>query len=219
VHVHARVRKIVDVDYSNLKVEVTRALDGKKPMYSGGAVQIHKRIPERMLEILFSDEKFNFLDEAGSAELESMRKEFAVFPLTDLSKQRPYLRKAQRTEIFPFTGTRIINSIALLLRMRGIDFRIESGSNSFEVDLPADELPTVWMSLPRPLPEVREFLSERVEHGEAFRGSSKFAKYLPVGMQVRLLEQSVYDFENTAAFLAGIQLIQGRETRGMAIVK
>lgn len=215
----ARIWKIVDVDYSNLKVEVTRALDGKKPMYSGGAVQIHKRIPERMLEILFSKEKFDFLDEAGSAELESMRKEFAVFPLTDPSTERPYLRKEQRIEIFPFTGTKIINSIALLLRMQDIDFTIESGSNSFEVDTPADEFPTSWMNLLRPLPEIREFLSEGIERGEAFRGASKFAKHLPVGMQVRLLEQSVYDFENTAAFLAGIQLIQGRETRGMAIVK
>lgn len=215
----ARIWKIVDVDHSNLKVEVTRALDGKKPIYSGGAVQIHKRIPERILEILFSDEKFDFLDEAGSAELESMRKEFAVFPIKDHSTERPYLQKEQRTEIFPFTGTKITNSIAFLQRMQGIDFRIESGSNSFEVDVPADEFPTAWMGLSRPLPEIREFLSERVERGGAFRGTSKFAKYLPVELQVRLLEQSVYDFENTASFLAGIQLIQGRETRGMAIVK
>ena len=210
----ARIWKIVDVDYENLKVEVTRALDGKKPMYSGGAVRIHQRIPERMLEIVFSNDKFDFLDEAGAAELERLRKEFRIFPMKDLSRERPFLHKEQKSVLFPFTGTSVINSIALLLRMNGIDFRIESGSNSFEVDIPAEEFPIVWGNLLRPLPDIREFLSERIECGETFRGSSKFARYLPLDLQVRLLEQSVYDFESTAAFVANTQLTHGRETIG-----
>jgi ATP-dependent Lhr-like helicase len=210
----ARIWKIVDVDYENLKVEVTRALDGKKPMYSGGAVRIHQRIPERMLEIVFSNDKFDFLDEAGAAELERLRKEFRIFPMKDLSSERPFLHKEQKPVLFPFTGTRVINSIALLLRMNGIDFRIESGSNSFEVDIPAAEFLSVWRNLSPPLMKIRKFLAERIELGETFRGPAKFAKYLPLDFRIRLLEQSVYDFESTAVFVARTQLVQGAETRG-----
>lgn len=210
----ARIWKIVDVDYDNLKVEVTRALDGKKPMYSGGSVRIHKRIPERMLEILFSSDEFDVLDAAGAAELKRLRNEFGIFPIKDPFTERPYIQKEQKTEVFPFTGTRINNSIALLLRMHDVDFRIGSGSNSFEADIPAPEFHIVWGNLSRPLSDIREFLSERIECGERLGGSSKFAKYLPIDFQVRLLEQSVYDFESTTDLIANTQLVKGEETRG-----
>lgn len=209
----ARIWKIIDVDYDNMKVEVTRALDGKKPMYSGGTVRIHPRIPERMLKLLFSKDKFDFLDEASAAVLERLRREFGTFPIKDPFTERPYRQKEQKAELFPFTGTRIINSIALLLRMHEVDFRIQLGPGSFNVDMLPSEFRNVWRNLSCPVSEIREFLYKRLECGDTLGASSKFAKYLPLDLRVRLLEQSVYDFEGTFAFLADIKLKHEQETK------
>lgn len=88
--------KIKFVDHKAKKVEVIPAKDGKKPIFFGNSGVVHQRIREKMVEVLYSKIDYNFLDQPSRNEIESLRKEFSVFKIKDLSSQCP-LQSRKRT--------------------------------------------------------------------------------------------------------------------------
>ena len=48
---------IRDIDFDKNKVYVKKAVNGKPPRYAGGGIKIHRRIGEKMMEILNSQSR------------------------------------------------------------------------------------------------------------------------------------------------------------------
>ncbi|MDQ5922043.1 MAG: ATP-dependent helicase Lhr and Lhr-like helicase [Pseudomonadota bacterium] len=88
----AKIWKIKSIDDKAKRIEVIRALDGKPPVFVGkGSAIVHPQIRRKMLEILFTQEEYDFLNPVCLDEIKVMRKKFSIFKIKDFDIYRPIL--------------------------------------------------------------------------------------------------------------------------------
>ncbi|MDX2001364.1 MAG: DEAD/DEAH box helicase [Chitinophagales bacterium] len=203
----ARIWKITFIDEKAKKIEVVPAKDGKKPKFSGGSSTVHPRIREKMIEILYTDARYDILDQASANEINIMRKDFAVFNIKNLSKERPLISTEKSVELYTFTGTKINNTIHLLLKIAGIESILDDRCSLFDISSSLDQFNSQWPLLAVALPEIETHIKAQLEATPGLLAFSKWGKYLPVTFQVDLLKQQHYDLESTADLLKEIQLL------------
>ena len=189
----AKIWKIKFVDHKAKKVEVIPAKDGKKPIFFGNSGVVHQRIREKMVEVLYSKIDYNFLDQPSRNEIESLRKEFSVFKIKDLSSQCPLQSKEKNLQLFTFTGTRINRTIQLLLDISGIKNNLDDDSSSFFIQVSKQELISKWSSLPVPLENIDCHISKLLKANPALLDFSKWGVYLPENYQVKLIKDKYFD--------------------------
>ncbi|MGN7986136.1 DEAD/DEAH box helicase [Pedobacter sp. 22226] len=196
----AKIWKIKFVDHDGKKIEVVPANDGRKPLFLGEGGDVHPRIREKMMEILFSKESYAVLDENSAMEIEKLRKEFAVFPITDIDLQRPILTEAKELSLYSFTGSRINRTLLFLWDLSGVELSLKDDHSRFKVD--NNVLDTVEFD--KLLGEFSDDLDFHLENFiYAYPGAlsaSKWAAYLPVKYRLLLLKQRYFDFEGTKRF-------------------
>ena len=117
-----RLWRIKEIDYDKKKVYVVKAVSGKKPGYSGASGNIHKKVREKMMEILCSDKEFHYTNEEANLTLIDMRKKYSINDIT--SHQRVVWSDKMELIFEPFTGTIITQNLIWMLRYYGIDARI-----------------------------------------------------------------------------------------------
>lgn len=203
----ARIWKIVDVDFDAQKVHVVRALDGKKPSFAGGDYSVHESIRHKMLELLYSDEKFDVLDKDSLLELEKLQKEFAGFKITKFQIERPLRIKESSVELFTFTGTKINNAICLLLDLSGISYKLDASSSSFEIETSIAELREKWSALKLSPNDIENHLLDLIEKRPQIMSFSKWGKLLPAKFQMELLKEKYYNFDGANLFINSCKLI------------
>lgn len=208
IYLAARIWKITNVDFDANLISVIPANDGKKPKFSGAMPVIHPRIWQKMLEIVFSSDQFEELDESGKNEIETMRKEFSVFKITDTLFERPLMVTETGAEFFTFTGTRINRAISFLLDLTEIKYISHSSSSSFETEISYDHFLNVWNSLPKFLPEIDSHIKNLLQTSPGILGFSKWGAYLPVKFQIELIKSSFYDFEGAEQFLREYKIVR-----------
>lgn len=204
----AKIWKIKFVDHKAKKVEVIPAKDGKKPMFFGNSGAVHQRIREKMVEVLYSKMDYNFLDQSSRDEIESLRKEFSVFKIKDLSSQCPLQSKEKNLQLFTFTGTRINRTIQLLLDISGIKNNLDDDSSSFFIQVSKQELISKWSSLPVPLENIDCHISKLLKANPALLDFSKWGVYLPENYQVKLIKDKYFDIVETKEFLYKMRLVE-----------
>ena len=204
----AKIWKIKFVDHKAKKVEVIPAKDGKKPMFFGNSGVVHQRIREKMVEVLYSKIDYNFLDQPSRNEIESLRKEFSVFKIKDLSSQCPLQSKEKNLQLFTFTGTRINRTIQLLLDISGIKNNLDDDSSSFFIQVSKQELISKWSSLPVPLENIDCHISKLLKANPALLDFSKWGVYLPENYQVKLIKDKYFDIVETKEFLYKMRLVE-----------
>ena len=202
----ARIWKIQFVDCKARKIEVIPANDGKKPMFFGEEVAIHPKIREKMLEILYSETEYDFLDQACCEAIETVRKDFSVFNIQNTAIDRPLLVRDLHLQLFTFTGTRINRTIQLLLNMAGIKNMPRENSSSFDMEVSKQELFSKWNSLCIPLAEIDTPISTLLKKNPALLDFSKWGSYLPCKYKIELLKTKYFDIEQTEQFLATMRL-------------
>lgn len=190
----ARIWKIKYVDMDAKRIEVIRALDGKKPKFFGGGASVHTRVREKMMEILFSKQEYPLLDEAGKKELAEMRKEFSVFSIEEISNSRPLLAKDQAVILFSFTGTRVNRTLSLIFDSAEIGHTLDDDSSSFEIRMPLDDFMNKWNKLKELNIDFDFLLRNFLEKNPAVMDSSKWGRFLPEEFKVKLLRSKHYDF-------------------------
>jgi ATP-dependent Lhr-like helicase len=203
----AKIWKIKFVDHKAKKIEVIPAKDGKKPMFFGNSGAVHQRIREKMLEVLNSKMDYNFLDQPSRVEIESLRKEFSVFNIRDLSSQRPLQSKEKNLQLFTFTSTRINRTIQLLLHISGIKNNLDDDSSSFFIQVPKQELISKWSSLSAPLENIDYHICKLLRENPALLDFSKWGVYLPENYQVKLIKDKYFDIVETKEFLFKMRLL------------
>ncbi|MCC6864543.1 MAG: DEAD/DEAH box helicase [Ignavibacteria bacterium] len=203
----AKIWKIKFVDHRAKKIEVIPANDGKKPMFFGGSADIHPKIREKMFEILFSDVTFDFLDQASSDELETMRKEFSVFNIKNLKKERPLLMTELHAQLFTFTGSRINRTLQLLLNVSAIKNIIDTISSSFYFDGLNENFCEKLDNLNYPIENIDSHIRDLLNANPGLLSFSKWGLYLPESFQVKLLKEKYYDIEGTKEYLSKTKFI------------
>lgn len=204
----ARIWKIKFVDEKAKRIEVIPAKDGKKPLFFGGGGNIHFKIREKMLSILYSEDQYGFLNERSAEEIEFLRQEFSVFPIQDLDLQRPLLVKDKRLEFFTFYSTRVNRTIHFLFSIVGITATWDEERSVLELDNPLDDFTSKLGKLNFSEVGFNQHLEERLEKYPGLQSISKWGKYLPTHYQVRLLKQNYLDLERAREFLARVQLVK-----------
>ena len=204
----ARIWKIIHVDFDAKRIHVIKALDGKKPSFSGTAASVHGSVRQKMLELLYSKEVFNVLDETSVMELGKLRKEFAPFNIQDFQTERPMRIKEGSVELFTFAGTKINNTIYLLLDLAGFECKLNTSSSSFEIETSAAQLRAKWPALQSALQDIDEHLSDLIDKRPQILSFSKWGSLLPRKYQVELLKRKYYDFNAGIKFIDSCKFVE-----------
>lgn len=203
----ARIWKIVYIDFEAKKILVMNAHDGKKPHFSGNQPNVHKSIREKMMEILFSTDKFEVLNEASSTELNKLRREFVVFNLSREGLERPLLIKDSSSQLFTFTGTKINRAIEAFFKIRGIEVDVKDPQTSFDIALPAAEVRTKLKYLVPNSVEIDDFIKGLLEKNPGILSFSKWGQYLPARFKLDLLKERYYDFSGAVELMNSVKLV------------
>lgn len=203
----ARIWKIAGVDMKSKKVEVVPAKDGKKPLFFGSGANMHPRIRERMLELLYSDEACDVLAETALDKLAELRGEFSVFPLNDCRNQRPLLVGEKGLTLFTFTGTRINRTLSFLLDCAGIKHILDEKSSSIEIEISKEELFYKWRLLVLDEETLSLELTNLVAQKPALLNFSKWGGHLPSYFKLKLLSERYFDFEETFRFIKEVDVV------------
>lgn len=203
----ARIWKIKLIDFKSKKIIVDSAMDGKKPIFFGGGSTIHPRIREKMLEILYDNANYDFLDEPSHDEIQKMRKDFSIFKMCNLESDRPFLSTEKDLILSTFTGTRINHTIQLIFNMAGIKNILDDNSSSFEIEAISHKLIKEWDSLIPSSTIINNYITNLLITSPALLDFSKWGLFLPIEFQVDLMKNKYYDVESTIHFLKSVRLI------------
>lgn len=196
----ANIWKIKFVDHDSKKIEVVPTNDGRKPLFFGEGGDVHPRIREKMMQILFTEEVYSILDEASALEINKMRKEFHVIPITNLILERPLLIETKESKLYSFTGSRINRTLSFLWMLKGIDNQLEDKESLFKIPtlLISEKVPNNLLS---PVIDDLDFhLDNFLYANPDILSSSKWAKYLPMKYRKKLMKSVYFDFEGAAKF-------------------
>lgn len=197
----ARIWKITGVDFEAKKIHVIKAIDGRKPKFFGGGGNVHTRVREKMMDILFSRETHPELNPDSQAEIEKMRKVFQVFSIKDPRHQRPLLVRDQKVTLFTFTGSQVNNTIYLLLQALGVKAVYHEDSSSFEVIIGQEEFLRKWNNINAQLEGIDELIAAFVNGNPAAIGFSKWGEYLPDKFKFSLVKNRRFPFSERVTFI------------------
>ncbi len=206
----AKIWKIIDIDHKAKKIAVIPATDGNKPIFSGNMADIHPKIRQKMLAILYTTEEYDFLDTASSDALQILRSDFTVISLTDWETERPLLIKENSLHFFSFSGSRVNRTLLLLLKIAGIEGKLEDANSRFELEIDNNNFLKQWKTLVHALPSIDTHLLKQLEEAPTLLSFSKWGMLLPEAYQVHLLKNRYYDFETTAQFLNTVRLVKNQ---------
>ena len=208
IYLSAKIWKIKYIDFETKKIEVIPARDGKKPLFFGNAADTAHRIREKMLEILYSEEIYEFLDQPGQVVLRDFRKEFSVFKIEDLKSDRPLLNSNDNLFFYSFAGSKINKTICLLLEQIGIKYIHDDSSSLFEIvqseEYDINKLRNIHFNDQ----QINEILSQLLKQNPSLINISKWGAYLPHKFQIELLKNKQYDFTACCKYLGVMNFIK-----------
>ncbi|MPT33807.1 MAG: hypothetical protein E2604_01655 [Flavobacterium sp.] len=214
----AKIWKIVGIDFKAKKIEVIPANDGKPPRFFGNGGAIDSQIREKMLEILYSTTQYEFLNEECLNAVHELRKEFTIFPITDIRSERPLLTKENKLELFMFAGTHVNRTLELLLRMQGITVSSGSGPDSLKMDHKDEaNFGALISNLSDVEKKMETYITENLPEGDL--PDSKFGHLLPVAYQTKLILEKFYKIEEGIAFLKQLKTIRNPENSSAEVMK
>lgn len=203
----AKIWKIRDVDFKSEKIIVIPARDGKKPMFSGGGGNIHKRIREEMLNILKCNINYIELDENSKAVISEMRHDFKDFVIKDSVFDCPIIEKEGKLLLFTFTGTKINKSLNFLFSMAGIKSVLNDQNSSFELEIKKEEIESLFEEINIKYMQLNELLKNELKKNILLIEFSKWGSYLPVEYQIEIIKERYFDFEGALELVNNMKLI------------
>ena len=197
----AQIWKIKYIDFDSKKIEVVKAPDGKKPMFFGSGASVHKRIREKMFEILYSNNQYEIFNDACNDALKDLRKEFSVVKINNLETERPLFIHEKHIELFTFTGTKTNRAICFLLKLSGIKNILEDQASFIELEVSKQEFLNKYKSFTEPLGQIDEHINNLLDENPALLDFSKWGIYLPKKEQIALLKNKYFDFNEAERLL------------------
>jgi len=109
--------RVLSVDQERKVVELMPAAGGRPPNFGGTGAPVHDRVRQEMLRVYRDSAVPIYLDERARDLLEEGRRNFAGHQLN----RRSLLGHGEDTLIFLWTGDRVLNTIAVQMRSRGLE--------------------------------------------------------------------------------------------------
>ncbi|SHM40644.1 ATP-dependent helicase Lhr and Lhr-like helicase [Chryseobacterium carnipullorum] len=211
IYLSARIWKIKDIDYEAKKIEVAPAKDGKKPLFFGDAADTASKIREKMLEILISDQKYDFLDEPGDEMIRQMRKDFSIYGIRSHQTDRPLFSGNDKLKFYSFTGSKINRTLSFILNRVGIENQLHESESKFEIDFSKkSEFISVLKDVNLNTINFDEALTELLDNFPDVLNFSKWGEFLPTKYQIELLKTRYFDFEGCNEFLQNLNFIENK---------
>ena len=188
---------IVMLDKDQNKCYVKRAVNGRPPKYNGDGGKIHKRIGEKMMEILCSDDSFEYVDVNASQLLERCRIGYRV---NGVKCDERVLWKSSDEYVFEtFTSSKIATTLYWMMHVFGVDVqsRDSIGRIVFRYD---GDVEVLYDELRNRDWDVGQILSAKKEKQEFV---SKYAFYLPMELRDEVHIEHELDLRGAVSFLNG----------------
>ena len=207
----ARKWVIVRIDHDKRLIDVEISKDAKKPQFISEVPMTAMEVEQEMKRVLLGDESFGYLKEEEAAVLEGLRRELADFRLLGDAKMPYWTNDAGFICFYPFQGTRVSNTLALLLGAR------QSDDYMLSIDLSLPKFLRRCKALLDNPPSLQDVLKARIEAKQLELGY-KYIDLLPVELQAKMLSTLKYDMEATMTFLgdlcAGVEIPEGDDDIG-----
>jgi ATP-dependent Lhr-like helicase len=200
----AKIWKIKDVDYEAKKIQVIPTNDGKRPKFLGEVADVHPRIRQKMLELIYSEIDTKQSDIPAVACLEELQFDFKEFIIEDLLYDRPVIQKKDGFELYTFTGTKINKTILFLLQQAGIDAELDWHGVFIDIPLATDQLIPI---LKQGLELLEQHVSEIMEDTPERFQFSKWGQYLPIEMKKESILNNAFDVKGTWEFVNGLRMV------------
>lgn len=187
--------KIVDVDYEKNKIYVKKAMDAKPPKYFGGPINLHPKIVEKMFEILTCNEQYDYINEEAIEVLKDMRKNYQYF---GVNKNDRVIWAEKDEYLFEiFSGSKIINTLILMLRSLGIS--VKNPDNVGRIYLPKTVKIMNMIKQMKQKDWKEEDLIPFIQEHEMFL--TKFNEFIPSDMRVKMHMEHRVDLKETMNYL------------------
>lgn len=207
VFLSAKIWKIMDVDFKSKKIEVIPTNDGKKPLFFGSSADTAHKIREKMLEILFSKGKFEFLDEMGQDCIDDLRKDFSAFKITNSQIERPVLLSNDNLTFYSFASSKINKTLHFILQQNSIESHYSDDSSSFAIKNLNRYFVLIIKQLNLESSNLDKALKELIEKNSGILDFSKWGQFLPIEYQVQLLKNNYFDFEECDSYLKNLKIV------------
>ena len=193
---------IESVDNNKDKVYVIPAIDAKRPVFLGSGGAVHRKISEKMQEVLCSKHLYSYLNDSAAQELIGMRKVYAQHGV--MLDQRVIFIGENETIIELFAGTMISNTLMWMLRAMGVEQVTLNGLGHNKMIGHHNGILNLLESVIKRHWDTQELLGVTFSH-EIYR--TKFSFYLSEEQQNELHISAMVDIEETVEFLRGKQFI------------
>lgn len=203
----AKLWEIIDIDNNFSQVTVKRSFSGRAN-YSGNPGEVHQRIREKMLTIIYDSTTYSELDNESVNKINNIRDFFSKLCIKDVEKERIIINKGHKVELFLFTSTIIERSFLFILKMLDIQYCIKNPDfSSFELNITIADTHTIIEKIKNLTLEIDTHLNKFLDENPDFINISKFGKYLPLKYQVELIKQCYFDFTALRQFLNNTMFI------------
>ena len=122
--------RVVQIDSRALVVEVVPAHGKKAPSFGGSAGVIHKRIAAAMREVLTGKSEYAYLQADAAKLLEGVRAYARKLRICEL----PWLDRGSSCLVFPWTGSKGMQTLRACAKSEGIELEMESLSINYRCD-------------------------------------------------------------------------------------
>lgn len=207
----ARKWVIVRIDHDKRLIDVEVAKNAKKPQFISEVPMTAMEVEQEMKRILLGGESFDFLKDEEAAVLAGLQQELSSCQLLGEARMPYKTNGAGFICFYPFCGTRVSNTLALLLGAR------QSEDYMLSIDLSLPKFLRRCKALLDNPPSLQEILMRKLESKEVELGY-KYMEHLPVDLQAKQLSTLKYDMDAAMAFLAqvceGVEIPEGDDDFG-----
>ncbi|MFC3885450.1 DEAD/DEAH box helicase [Bacillus songklensis] len=194
-----RLWTIYSLDSNRNKIYVQKAVNGKSPKYIGEGGDIHEKIGEKMIEILCTDEDFEYIDPKAKHALSDIRNPYHLY---EIKPNERVLWREKREYIFEtFTSTQITTTLFWMMKVLGVNVkrRDRMGRITFEFEGNVKEL---YRDLKNYMWSDEVILSEKKKKEEF---QLKFTPYLPENLRDAIHIKHRLDLNGTLKYLNEFQ--------------
>lgn len=191
-----RLWTIIFLDTERNKAYVNKAVNGKPPKYLGDGGKIHKKIGKKMMEILCSDDNFEYCDGKARAALAELRRPYHLYGI-DTTDRVMWKEKGNTYFLETFSSTQIATTIFWMLKIAGANPKGKDllGRIKFEYD---GSLTKLYNDLKNFTWDEKDLLEEKKKK-EDFH--SKYAEFIPQELKDELHIKHELDLKGTIEYL------------------
>lgn len=181
---------IIVVDSNTNKVYVQKAVNAKRPHYSGGGVKIHERIGQKMMEIRCSKNKIAYMNDEATYALEEARAPYHHYEVNPL--KRVVWENREGIIIETYTGTTIAKTLLWALRYMGVTPTKLDGVGRIFIQRSNHEIMDVLREIKDRYWKDEDFLGVTLDHE---RYVTKYSNFLSDNYQIAMHIENEIDID------------------------